>query len=118
LRFEDVVITSDAPFQTRRYGCVRRDATEGSAFGYLLLGVDSAAKLGQQLRAIVHTTIARIEDTKLPVMNTCAKRVGGSPLPFSAFGIATRGWIRLPHRAGERTLKVRLFDPEELYVKD
>jgi hypothetical protein len=81
-RFKDVVITSEAPFPTRRRRCTRWDASEGSAFANLLLGFASASKLGQQLRAIVHTTNARIEATKFPVMN-CTKKGGGPPSFFS-----------------------------------
>ena len=78
-RPDDVVITSEAPFPTQRRKCARWHASEGSAFGVLLPGVSSASKLGRQLRANVDTTSARIEHTKFPVMNTCAKRVGGYP---------------------------------------
>ena len=79
LRFKDVVITSEVPFPTRRYGCARWDASEGSAFGDLLPRVVSASQFGQRLRANVGQKIARIEVAKFPVMNTCAKRVGGYP---------------------------------------
>ena len=80
LRVEDVAIPSEMPFPTRRYECARWDPSEGSAFGDLLLGVVSASQLGQQVRANVHTKIARIEATKFPVMNTCTKKGGGYPL--------------------------------------
>src|ERR1700688_4162540 len=58
LRFEDIVITSEVPLPTRRYGRARWDASEGSAFGDLLLDVVSASQLGQQVRANVGTTSA------------------------------------------------------------
>ena len=87
--------------------------------GDLLPRVVSASQLG---RANVGTTSARIEHTKFPVMNTCAKRGGGYPLPFSALGSTTRAWIRLLRSARGRALKVRqkvrLFDSEEFDVKD
>src|ERR1700680_4006423 len=89
LRFEDIVIACEVQFPKRRYGCARWDASEGSAFGDLLPRVVSVSQLGQQLSANVDTTSARIEHTKFPVMNTCAKKGGGYPgypLPFSAFG--------------------------------
>jgi hypothetical protein len=84
-RFEDVVVPSEVPFPTRRCGCARWDPSEGSAFADLLLGVVSASQLGQELRANVHTKIARIEAIKFPVMNTCTKRGGGVPPPFFSF---------------------------------
>jgi hypothetical protein len=117
-RFGDVIIPSGMPSPTSCYRCARWDASEGTAFGDLLLGVVSASQLGQHLRANVHTKIARMEAAKLPVMNTYEKRVGGYPLLLSAFGSASGAWIRLPRRAGARALKVRLFDSEELDVKD
>jgi hypothetical protein len=101
-RFEDVVITSEVPFPTRDRKCAPWDASEGSAFGDLLPRIVSASQLGQQLRANVGTTSARIEHPKFPVMNTCTKKGGGYPLAFSAFGTTTVAWIRLPRRAGGR----------------
>jgi hypothetical protein len=95
LRFEDVVIPSEVPFPTGRCGRARWDPSEGSAFADLLLAVVSASQLHQKLRANVHTKIARIAATKFPVMNTCAKKVGGYPLPLSASGSATRATIPL-----------------------
>jgi hypothetical protein len=100
LRFKDVVITSEVPFPTRRYGRPRWDARKGSAFGDLLPRVVSASQVGQQLRANVGTTSARIEHTKLPVMNTCAKRGGGYP-QCSDWNNAVRGgqrWERRQYR--------------------
>jgi hypothetical protein len=82
LRFQGVVITSEVPFPTRRYGCARWDASEGSAFGDHIPRVVSVSQLGQKLRANVPTKIARIEATKFPVMNTCTKKGGGTPSFF------------------------------------
>ena len=78
-RFKDVVITSEAPFPTRRRRCARWDASEVSAFDDMHPGVVSASTLGQQLRANLASKLARNEGRKFPVMNTCAKRVGGYP---------------------------------------
>ena len=102
LRFEDVVITSEVPFPTRRYRRARWDASEGSAFGDLLLDVVSAAQLGQQLRANVGTTSARIEHTKFPVMNTCAKKGGGVPPSLFLAAPPARGFSFFVALAGGR----------------
>ena len=91
LRVEDVVIPSEVSFPTRRCGCARWDPSNGSAFADVLLGAVSASQLGHQVRAIVHITIARIEDTKFPVMNNCAKRVGGTPSLFQLLAAPPAG---------------------------
>jgi|ERR1700676_908613 len=78
-RFEDAVITSEAPFPTQRRKCARWHASEGSAFRDPGLSVFPTVKVSRQLRANIRSASARIEHTKFPVMNTCAKRVGGYP---------------------------------------
>ena len=119
-RFKDVVVTSEMPFPIRRDGCARRVASGGSVFGDMLPGVVEASQIGSQLRANVHPKIARVDDAKFPVMNTCTKRVGGYPLPFSAFGRNYPIWRsrRTVGHALKALQKVRLFDSEEFDVKD
>lgn len=118
LRCEDVVIPSVAPFPTRSYGCARWGPSEGSAFADLLPGVVSASQLGREVRPNVHMKIARTEAIKFPVMNTCTKKGGGYPFPFSASGTAARARISVNRTASGCAIKVRLFDSEEFDVKD
>jgi hypothetical protein len=75
--FFNVVIMSEAPFPTRRPQVRALGCERGICFWPPAPGVSAASQPGQQLRANVRMTSARIEDTKFPVMNTCAKRVGG-----------------------------------------
>src|ERR1700731_4553161 len=77
-RPDDVVITSEAPFPTQRRKCARWHASEGSAFAGLVPSVFQTPKLSRASRANIRSASARIEHTKFPVMNTCAKRVGGT----------------------------------------
>ena len=83
LRCEDVVVPSVAPFPTRTYGCAGWGPSEGSAFADPFLGVVSASQLGQELRANVYSKTVRMKAFKFPGMNTCIKRAGGTPSPFS-----------------------------------